>query len=218
MKKIGILGTGVVGATIGKKLIQLDYEVKMGSRNKGNEKALTWVKSQNERASEGTFTDAAQFGDIIFLCAKGSSTLDALRLAGTENFKGKTVVDVSNALDFSKGMPPTLFISNDNSLGEEVQKLIPEAHVVKTLNMVNNGIMTEPKKTGEQGTMFICGNSAQAKEEIQEVLWQFGWTDIIDLGDITNARGIEMLLPAWIRLMVALKTPDFAFKVVRNNT
>ena len=198
------------------KLIQLDYEVMMGSRTKGNEKAVAWVKSQNEKASEGTFTEAAKFGDIIFVCTKGNITLDAIRLTGIENFNGKTVVELSNPLDFSKGMPPTLTVCNDTSVGEQVQKLLPEANVVKTLNMVNCEVMVDPKKTGEQqGTMFISGNNAQAKEEVQEILWQFGWTDIIDLGDITNARGTEMLLPAWIRVMSTLKTPFFAFKVVR---
>ena len=215
MKKIGILGTGIVGATIGKKLIELGYEVKMGSRTKGNEKAVAWVKTHDLGASEGTFADAAAFGEIIFVCTKGDATLDALKLAGVENFKDKPVVDISNALDFSKGMPPSLFVCNTNSLGEEVQQLLTAAQVVKTLNMVNCEVMVDAQKSGGMATMFICGNAQRAKEEVQEILWKFGWTDIIDLGDIKSARGMEMLLPIWVNTMNVLKTPHFAFKIVR---
>ena len=104
MKKIGVLGTGAVGATIGKKLVELGYEVKMGSRTNGNEKAVAWVKANGKGASEGTFADAAVFGEIIFVCTRGEFALKALEQGGVENFKNKTVVDVSNPLDFSKGI------------------------------------------------------------------------------------------------------------------
>ncbi|HWB63400.1 MAG TPA: NAD(P)-binding domain-containing protein [Chitinophagales bacterium] len=216
MKKIGVLGTGAVGATIGRKLITLGYEVMMGSRTKGNAKAVAWVNEHTSGASEGTFADAVQFGDIIFNCTKGEITLEALKLAGIENFNGKTVVDVSNPLDFSKGMPPSLLICNTNSLGEEVQKLLPGANVVKALNTVNCEVMVDAKKPGAEGTMLICGNNAQAKEEVQQILWQFGWTDILDIGDIKGARSLEMLVITWVSVMQTLKTANFAFKVARS--
>ncbi|MEO6939334.1 MAG: NAD(P)-binding domain-containing protein [Candidatus Kapaibacterium sp.] len=213
--KIGILGTGIVGKTIGTKLIQLGHEVKMGSRTANNEKAATWVGEAGAKASQGTFADAATFGEIIFVCTSGGGTVDAVTMAGPKNFASKTVIDVSNPLDFSKGMPPSLTISNTDSLSEHVQSALPEAHVVKSLNIVTCFIMVDPKQLSGSATMFVCGNDANAKSQTTELLNQFGWEDIIDLGDITNARGMEMLLPLWVRTYGALKDGMFGFKIVR---
>jgi predicted dinucleotide-binding enzyme len=217
MKKIGILGTGMVGSIIGAKLIQLGYQVKMGSRTATNEKALAWVKANGKAASAGTFADAAAFGEVIFNCTKGDVALQILEQSGKENFKDKILIDVSNPLDFSKGMPPSLIpsLANTNSLGEEVQKLLPEAKVVKTLNIVNCEVMVDAQKSGGDPTMFISGNDASAKMEVKKILASFGWNDIIDLGDITSARGTEMLLPVWLRTWQATGDGHFAFKIVR---
>lgn len=217
MKKIAVLGTGMVGNTIGSKLIQLGYAVMMGSRSANNEKALAWVAANGANASAGTFADAAQFGELVFNCTKGEVTLDILKSAGIENFNGKTVIDISNPLDFSKGMPPSLIPewTNTNSLGEEIQKLLPNAHVVKTLNIVNCEVMVDAKRSGGDPTMFLSGNNADAKAEAKVILNQFGWTDIIDLGDITTARGTEMMLPVWVRTWMATGNGHFAFKIVR---
>ena len=217
MKNIAVLGTGMVGNTIGTKLIQLGYKVMMGSRSATNEKALAWAEANGVNASAGTFEDAARFGEIIFNCTKGDSTLDVFKMAGTENFNGKTIIDISNPLDFSKGMPPSLIpeYSNTNSLGEEIQKLLPEANVVKTLNIVNCEVMVDAKKSGGDPTIFMSGNNAEAKAEVKGILQQFNWTDIIDLGDITTARGTEMLLPIWLRTWMATGNGYFAFKIVR---
>lgn len=215
MKKIGILGTGMVGQTIGKKLISLGYEVMMGSRTPDNEKAGTWVLAMGKNAHQGTFADAAKFGEIIFLCTKGEATLEILKLAGIQQFIGKTVIDISNPLDFSKGMPPTLFVSNNDSLGEQVQKAIPDAHVVKTLNIVNCEVMVDARKSGGDPTMFMSGNNTDAKNQVKEILTQFGWNDIIDLGDISTARGTEMMLPIWLRTYMATGNGYIAFKIVR---
>ena len=217
MKKIAVLGTGMVGQVISTKLIQLGYEVKMGSRTSNNEKALAWVASNGNSASTGSFSQAAEYGEIIFNCTKGDVTLSILEQAGKDHFNGKTLIDISNPLDFSKGMPPSLIpgLTNTNSLGEEIQKLLPGAHVVKTLNIVNCEVMVDPKKSGGDPTMFVCGNNADAKLEVKNILNQFGWTDIIDLGDITTARGTEMLLPIWLRTWMATGNGYFAFKIVR---
>src|SRR5215216_5847607 len=139
--KIAVLGTGMVGTTIGSKLTQLGHQVMMGSRTANNDKAVIWVDAAGPNASTGTFATAAQFGELVFNCTSGGGALPALQLAGAENLKGKIIVDISNPLDFSKGMPPTLSISNDNSLGEEIQKNFPESHVVKTLNTLNAMLM-----------------------------------------------------------------------------
>ena len=205
----------MVGETLGTKLVQLGHHVKMGSRTANNEAAAKWVAKNGANASAGTFADAAAFGEIAFLCLKGDVELDVVHSVGTGPFVGKIVVDVSNPLDFSHGMPPTLSICNTNSLGEEVQKALPSAKVIKTLNIVNCEIMVESSKAGEQPTMFICGNDTAAKTKITALLKSLGWTDIIDLGDITKSRGTEMLLPLWLNLMQAFGHPHFGFKVVR---
>jgi 8-hydroxy-5-deazaflavin:NADPH oxidoreductase len=215
MKKIGILGTGTVGKTIGSALLKLGYEVKMGSRTAENVSAMEFAKLGGAKASHGTFAEAAQFADVIMNCTLGMASLQALELAGKENLKGKTLIDISNPLDFSKGMPPSLTICNTDSLGEQIQRSFPETHVVKTLNIVNCEVMVNPKKSGGDPSMFVCGNEAKAKEDTISLLKEFGWMDIIDLGDITNARGTEMLLPIWVRTYIATKNGYFAFKVIR---
>ncbi len=215
MKKIGILGTGTVGKTIGSALIKLGYEVKMGSRTSDNASALEFVQTNGSKASNGTFSEAAQFAEIIFNCTLGMASIQALELAGKNNLSGKVVIDISNPLDFSKGMPPSLSVCNLDSLGEQIQRKFPETHVVKTLNIVNCEVMVNPSKSGGDPTMFLCGNDEKAKAETVEILKQFGWNDILDLGDITNARGTEMLLPIWVRTYIATKNGYFAFKIIR---
>jgi predicted dinucleotide-binding enzyme len=216
--KIGIIGTGAVGQTLGTKFVQSGHEVKMGSRTANNEKAAAWVKSAGAKASQGTFADAASFGEIVFNCTKGEVSLDAVKAAGAANLKGKVLVDVSNPLDFSKGMPPFLTpsLANTNSLGEEIQKNFPDAKVVKALNTMNCKLMVDPKLVPGSHDLFICGNDADAKAKVTGILTKdLGWESIIDMGDITNSRALEMLLPIWIRLMVKFGNPNFNFKIVR---
>jgi len=215
--KIAVLGTGMVGNSIGNKLVSLGHEVKMGSRTANNEKAVAWTREAGAKASQGTFADAAAFGELVFVCTSGAGTLEALNAAGAGNLAGKVVVDISNPLDFSKGMPPSLFTRSDESLGEQVQKAFPDAKVVKTLNTVNCELMVNPGKlAGGEHDMFIAGNDAAAKGKVVELLkgW-FGWKNVHDLGDISAARGTEMYLPLWLRLWGSLKTADFNLKVVR---
>jgi predicted dinucleotide-binding enzyme len=214
--RIGILGTGMVGQIIGSKLIQLGHEVKMGSRTADNEKAAQWVKANGVRASQGTFADAAAFGEILFNCTAGMASLDALRMAGPANLKDKILIDIANPLDFSKGMPPTLAICNTDSLGEQIQRAFPDVKVVKTLNTMNCNIMVNPSLVPGEHDVFICGNDAEAKTIATQILkdW-FGWKSVIDLGDITNARGTEMLLPIWIRLWGVFGHANFNFKIAK---
>lgn len=215
--KIGILGTGTVGNTIGSKLIFLGHEVKMGSCTAGNEKALEFVNANGVNALQGTFDDAATFGEIIFNCTAGIASLEALNLAGEKNLSGKIMIDVSNPLDFSKGMPPTLSVVNTNSLGEEIQKVFPETKIVKALNTMWCGLMVNPAMiNGGDHSTFICGNDDAAKEKVKEILHSFGWADknILDLGDITKARGTEMYLPLWLSIYGATNSGAFNIKMV----
>jgi len=215
--KIGILGTGMVGASLGIKLTQLNHHVRMGSRTANNEKAEEFIKQAGMGASQGTFADAAAYGEIVFNCTKGDGALDAIKAAGEENLKGKILVDVSNPLDFSKGMPPILIpaLSNTNSLGEEIQKRLPGTHVIKALNTVNCMLMVNPASVPGLHDVFICGNDETAKAKVTEILKSFGWISIIDVGDITAARATEMMLPLWIRLMMKFQSPNFNFKIVK---
>ena len=226
--KIGIIGTGVVGKTLAAKLVVIGHEVIVGTRNinetlarkdkdmGGNPPFGEWQK-QHPGVKLGTFEQAAKHGEVIISATSGSAALEPLRLAGAANLKGKVLMEVSNPLDFSKGMPPTLSIVNTDSLGEQIQRAFPEVMVVKTLNTTNALMMVNPRQVANgDHTLFICGNDASAKGKVTGYLkdW-FGWKDIIDLGDISGARGMEMILPIWLRLLGVLKTPAFNFKIVR---
>jgi predicted dinucleotide-binding enzyme len=200
--RIGVLGTGVVGRTLGSKLIELGHEVKMGSRQAGNQHARDWVASAGERASEGTFSDAAAFGELVLNATSGEASLDALKAAGEASLNGKVLVDVSNPIDHQSGFPPALTVCNTDSVGEQIQRAFPSARVVKTLNTVTAPIMVNPALLAGDHVVFVSGNEAAAKQQVTEVLESFGWRsqDIVDLGDISTARGPEAYLLLWLRL------------------
>ena len=212
--KIAILGTGDVGSNLGAKLIELGHEVRMGSRS--SEKAMKWANSHSSKASGGLFSDAASFGEIVFNCTAGAGTLEALKMAGNGNLGGKILIDVSNPLDFSRGMPPTLTVSNADSLGEQIQREFPSAKVVKALNMVGHDLHANPRLLKGEHDLFICGNDEAAKARATEILmgW-FGWKNVIDLGDITASRGMEMFLPLWLRIAMNNNFVPFNFKLVQ---
>jgi predicted dinucleotide-binding enzyme len=214
--RIGVLGTGIVGRTLGGKLVELGHEVRMGSRRAGNEKAVEWAQAAGEGASEGTFADAAEFGELLVNATGGKVALEALGMAGAENLAGKVLVDVSNALELGDG-PPVVGVAPDDSLGERVQAAFPEARVVKALNTMNAAVMVAPGQLGESTNVFVCGNDDGAKAQVIELLEAFGWLsgDIVDLGDISAARGAELYVALWVRLMGALGTPAFNIRVVR---
>lgn len=227
MKKIAVFGTGVVGQVISEKLVSLGHEVMMGTRNVADALARTgqdsfgrpplseWHK-QNPSVNLGSYKEAAAFGDFLINATSGYGTMPALEQAGKENLAGKVMLDISNPLDFSQGMPPSLFVSNTDSLGEQIQRAYPELKVVKSLNTMNCYIMVNPAVLPEDHHVFMSGNDPEAKATVKALLDSFGWKEknIIDMGDITTARGTEQLLPIWVRLFGALQTPMFNFKVV----
>jgi predicted dinucleotide-binding enzyme len=200
--KIGVLGTGIVGTTIAAKLRELGHDVLIGSRSAGDDAV--------------PFAEAAAHGELVFNCTSGLASLEALEAAGGDNLNGKILVDVANPLDFSQGMPPTLAFCNDDSLGERIQRMFPEAKVVKALNTMNAQVMVDPDRVPGDHDAFICGDDDGAKDEVSKLLQSFGWPAerIIDLGDITAARGQEMYLPLWLRLIGAAGGPNFNIKVV----
>ncbi|MEA2701124.1 MAG: 8-hydroxy-5-deazaflavin:NADPH oxidoreductase [Myxococcales bacterium] len=214
--KIGIVGSGVVGNTLGTKFATLGHEVKMGSRTASNEKAAAWVGSAGSKASQGTFADAAAFGEILFNCTSGAVSLPALEAAGARNLAGKILVDVSNPLDFSKGMPPSLTVCNTDSTGEQLQRAFPDAKVVKALNTLTSALMVNPGALAGEHDLFICGNDDGAKGRVTEILREWlGWKNIVDVGDITAARGLEGLMLLWIRLYGKFQTPHFNWHITR---
>jgi 8-hydroxy-5-deazaflavin:NADPH oxidoreductase len=215
--RMAVLGTGMVGRAIASKLVELGHEVRMGSRSAGNENAVAWAEEAGERAGEGTFADAAGFGEVIFNCTAGSASLDALTAAGKGNLAGKLLIDISNPLDYSHGMPPSLTICNTDSLAERIQAAFPEARVVKSLNTINCEVMVEPTIVPGDHVIFVCGNDADARHEARVILEEFGWPPerVVDLGDISAARGTEMYLPLWVRLVGPMGGRRFNIALMR---
>ncbi|HJW12194.1 MAG TPA: NAD(P)-binding domain-containing protein [Albitalea sp.] len=209
--KIGVLGTGMVGEAIATRLVELGHDVMMGSRERGNAKAQAWAGKSGGKA--GSFADAAAHAELVFNCTLGSAAVEAVKAAGASRLAGKVLIDVSNPLDFSRGMPPSLFVCNTDSLGETLQREFPQVRVVKALNTTNAQIMVNPARIKGTHHVFMSGNDAEAKKQVAELLRSFGWKEIIDLGDITTARGTEQLLPIWIRLWGTLGTADFNFAI-----
>jgi len=204
--KIGVLGTGMVGDAIASKLIALGHEVMMGSRDAKNAKAAAWAERIGGRAQIGTFADTARFAHLLFNCTHGANSVDALRAAGEKNLAGKVVIDVANIL------PPA--VRGPESLGEQLQKSFPEAKVVKALNTINCEVMVNPSKVPGSHSVFMSGNDAAGKSTARQLLEAFGWRDIIDLGDISNARATESYMSLWLALWNTLGTLHFNIKVV----
>ena len=214
--KIAVLGTGEVGRTIASRLIEVGHEVRLGSRTADNEAATAWAGGAGDAASHGTFADAAAFAEVVFNCTKGEHTLAALDAAGADNLAGKVLIDLTNPLDFSKGMPPSLTVCNTDSMAERIQAAHPKARVVKALNTMWNGSMVNPRMIEESHHTFICGSDDDAKKAVTGILEQFGWRreEVVDLGGIEAARGTEMWLPLWLRIWGAKGSGAFNLKLV----
>jgi len=214
--RIGVLGTGMVGRTIGAKLVGLGHEVMLGSRTADNADATAWAAEVGGRATHGTFADSAAFGEVLFNCTGGMVSLAALEAAGEDNIGDKVLVDVSNALDFSQGMPPRLAVANTDSVGEQIQRRFPSARVVKSLNTMNCAVMVDPAAVPGYHNVFVSGDDDGAKATVRDLLGQFGWPRgaVIDLGDIKSARGAEALVLFWVFLRGALGGNQFNLGVV----
>ena len=215
--RIGVLGTGSVGNALATKLVELGHEVRMGSRDAGNEKAVAWADRAGESASYGTFADAAEFGELVLNCTAGAASLEALEQAGEDELRGKVLIDVANPLDFSRGMPPTLTVANDDSLAEQIQRRFAETRVVKAFNTMNHLLMVDPSRVPGEHDLFMCGDDDGAKAQVRELAESFGWPSerIVDLGGIDGARAQEMYLPLWLRLFMTFGTRDLNIRVVR---
>ena len=212
---IAILGSGMVGSTLGSALAGKGHTVMMGSRSASNPKAADWAAGAGPAASHGTFADAAAFGELAINCTSGSASLATLEMAGPENLRGKILMDLANPLDYSTG-ELRLTVVNTDSLGEQIQRALPDTRVVKTLNTMNCGVMVNPAQLPGHHAVFVSGNDAQAKAQVAGYLkdW-FGWSSVIDLGDIRTARGAEMVLPLWVSLYGVVGSAAFNFAIVK---
>lgn len=214
--RYGVLGTGDVAQTIADKLLELGHEVMMGARSATNEKAILWAKKHGEKASCGTFADAAQFGEQVWNCVQGIHSLEALSAAGIESLKDKILIDQTNPYFYVDGhISLAEKYMGKTSLGEEIQKFLPDTKVVKTLNYIGSVMMTKPEILSEPVTVFYCGNDAASKEIVKEILHDFGWTDTFDLGDISMSRYTEMLGAFWVPVFRQLHTMEWGLRLVR---
>jgi predicted dinucleotide-binding enzyme len=226
--KIAVYGTGVVGQTVGGRLAELGHQVVFGTRDPSATRARTepdhfgnppfgvWL-GERPGIELATFADAAGAADLVFNATNGYGSLPAMSAAGADNLGNKVIVDISNPLDLSNGFPPSLFVKDTDSLAEQIQRTFPHARVVKTLNTLTANLMVEPKQlAGGDHTVFVSGDDAQAKQTVTDLLRSFGWTDVLDLGDLSTARGAELYVGFWARLLPATGgTGQFNIKVVR---
>ncbi len=212
--RIGILGSGAVGQALGKGFADHGYDVKIGTRDPGQQKIKTWLAKAGARASAGSYAEAAAFGELLVLATPWSGTENAINLSDKKNFAGKVVIDVTNPLDFSGGPPPKLALGHNDSGGEQVQRWVRDARVVKAFNIIGNADMVNPKFPGGPPEMFICGIDDAAKKTVTEILTKFGWSTI-DLGGIENCRYIEPLAMVWIVYGFRTNSWSQAFKLLR---
>jgi len=208
--QIAILGTGAVGPALGKALSAAGHQVTIGTRDPEQTKAREqWAEVDLPLAA---YQDLG--ADIFINATNGSGSLPALQAVG-DALNGKVLIDASNPLDFSQGFPPSLFVSNTDSLAEQLQREFPDARVVKMFNTMANQVMINPGGLADDTTIFVAGNDADARRSAASIAADLGWTDVFDLGDLTAARGLEMYLPLWVRIFAQLGRPEFNIKLVR---
>ena len=216
--RIGILGSGDVGRRLGDGLVELGHSIKIGSRDPNKKDIVQWINNhggEEGKGSLGTFTEAASFAELIVLATLWDGTPNAIKMADPKDFDGKVVVDVTNPLDFSKGMPPSLAVGHTDSGGETIQRMLSESKVVKAFNIVGNPHMVHPNFPGGPPTMFICGNDEESKKIVTDkILTPFGW-ETVDIGGIEGSRLLEPLAMLWMTYYFRTSTGNHAFKLLR---
>jgi len=213
--KVGILGSGDVAKALGTGFVTLGHSVRLGSRTKGNASATEWAKGTNGAGTTGTFAEAAEFGEVVVLATMGVATVDAIRMAGSSHFDGKVVIDATNPLVLDENAPPRLSVGHTWSQGEENQKALPRASVVKAFNIVGNSSFFRPEFPNGPPDMFICGNDAAAKAKVTEILHAFGWPSVLDIGGIEGSRELESLCILWVKSAFGLGNFNIAFRLLR---
>lgn len=214
--KVGILGSGDVGRSLGLGFASHGHDVMIGTRHPDKPELTEWRNKAGKGASVGSFSDTAAHGDVLVLRAQGAAAEAVIDLAGPKHFDGKVVIDVTNPLDLSKGMPPGLFVGTSDSLGERIQRKVPAARVVKCFNIVSNATMIHPKMKDGVPDMLIAGNDEAAKKTVAGILKEWGWPEPIDLGGIDGARWLEAMVPLWVRVCQAVGSWSVAWRVLRS--
>ena len=216
--KYAVLGTGMVGHSLASKLIALGHEVRMGARKADSKEASKWADENGSLAGHGEFSAVSAWAERVIFAVNGARILDVADAVTNQAVAGKTVIDVTNPLDMSRGMPPTLIpeMSNTTSAGEALQTRLPDAQVVKTLNTMNHEIMVNPGQVPGSHDVFVCGDHETAKNETIEMLGEFGWTEPVDLGPLAAARGTEGMMPFWLRMWSVAGNANFNYKIVRS--
>lgn len=222
--QIGILGTGTVGRALAEGFVRTGHDVFMGTRDvhattvrppAGGAPSMAQWLATHPAVALVDLPSAAESAELVVNATSGDASLAALEAAGARNLAGKPLVDAANPLDFSAGFPPTLTVKDTDSLAEQIQRTFPDARVVKALNTLTAALMTRPDLLPEPSTLPIAGDDEQAKAVVAGLLGEFGWTDVLDLGGISSARGMEMWLPLWLRTMTAVGSPMFNLRIVR---
>jgi predicted dinucleotide-binding enzyme len=215
--KIGVLGTGDVGKVLAAGLTSRGHDVMIGTRDPSQQKLSEWLKQAGRGVVAGTFAEAAAFGEALVFAVGWSNVENVIQLASPDNFAGKVVIDTTNPLRFeAEGQLPVLAIGHTDSAGEVVQRLLPEANVVKAFNIVGNPHMVAPDFPDGKPDMFICGNDSDAKQKVGELIESLGWPPVIDLGGIESARYLEPLAMVWItHFFLNEFNGNHAFKLLR---
>lgn len=212
--RVGVLGSGAVGRRLAEAFRSRGHEVMIGSRDPGGAELGEWLSGAGGGVDAGTFAQVAAHGELLVLAVLGNAAENVIADAGPDNFSGKVVIDATNPLDFSGGFPPKLSITGEDSLGERIQRALPDANVVKAFNTIGNAYFVEPRFSEGQPTMLIAGDDEAAKRTVADVLAEFGWSDIVDIGGIEGSRELEAICIAWVKVGRARGAWDHAFKLV----
>ena len=199
-QRIGVLGSGTVGKVLAAGFASRGHDVMIGTRDPDKPELQEWLAGEGSGVKAGGFAQTAAHGNLLVLAVFGDAAEQAIAQAGPESFAGKVVIDTTNPLDFSRGFPPKLSISGEDSLGERVQRAIPQARVVKAFNTIGNPYYVDPSFSEGKPTMLIAGNDEAAKQTVADVLHDFGWPEPVDLGGIESSRELEAICIAWVKI------------------
>ncbi len=213
--RVGILGSGDVGRALGTGFATIGHSVMIGTRHPDQPHLREWSETEPGERLLGTPSEAAEYGELMVVSTLGVATTEAVLSAGVHHFGTKVVIDTTNPLRFEEGGAPSLAIGLTTSAGEELQKLLPSARVVKAFNIVGNVHFFRPSFPGGPPDMYVCGNDGPAKQTVTDVLHRFGWPSVIDLGGIESSRELESLCILWVKTAMALGNWNIAFKVLR---
>lgn len=212
--RVGVLGSGEVGRCVAAGFSGRGHEVMIGSRDPAKAELREWLAGDGSGIEVGTFAETAAHGELLVLAVLGNAAEEAIADAGPDNFKGKIVIDAMNPLDFSGGFPPKLSIDGEDSLGERVQRALPDARVVKAFNTIGNPYFVDPSFSEGQPTMLIAGDDQSAKDTVRDVLTDFGWSDTVDIGGIEGSRELEAICVVWVKIGGARGAWDHGFKLL----